>query len=218
MIFVNTKRCSPVAYKMDLPNEGDLFHFRSTDIPMTLKERNIFFKDNNIFTDKEWWNKQVMRCIYGYDIPNAIEKGGDAIIDGVDCIWDNDDHCYLPQYDLLIKNRTIHITGRHYFYLNFWPILSTMGEEEIKNLNNPLFTDYDFLFARRIAMMYEQRKDNQEAKARQLGVSEKLAGMIIGYNFTFQKNSINVIVAGISYQNVYLLHIVVAFKCFNIVS
>lgn len=195
MRFVQSYRFSPVASKIDMPNEGDLFHFRSPDVPKLKKDRIAFLKENNVFIDREWWQKQATRCIYGYDVPNAIEKGGDAFVDGVDAIWDGDD-CYLPQYDLLIKNKTIHITGRHYFYINFWPIYAILPGTNIKGLTTPLFIDMDFLFARRVEMAYEQMKDSQELKARQKGFSEKEAGMLAAYNYTFQEASFNVIVAG----------------------
>ena len=195
MRFVNTKRCSPIVHCGDLPAEGDLFHFRSSDIDKTKDGRSEFINNHNITIDKEWWYKQYLRCTQGYYVENAIEKGGDAIVDGVDALWDGDD-CYLPQYDLLIKNKTIFISPRYYFYLNFWTIYGVPEGESIKQLMNPLFTDMDFLYARRIEMMYLLDKDNQELKSRQKGVSEKSAGMLCGYNYTFLPASINVIVGG----------------------
>jgi hypothetical protein len=195
MKFLDTKRASPVIYGGDLPKEGDLFHFRPSDIPKSKKERTIFMKENNVFIDREWWNKQAIRCIHGYDVPNAITTGGDLIVDGIDCIWENDD-CYIPMYDLLIRNKTIHITGRYYFYLNFWLIYKVREGTEVKDLLNPDFVDLDFFFARRIELMYLLKRDNQELKGRQLGFSEKQAGMMLGYNYTFVAASINVVVGG----------------------
>ncbi len=171
MRFIETKRFSPVVYLDDLPREGDLFHFRAPDIPVLKKDRVAFLKENNIFIDRDWWNKQITRCLYGYDIPNAIEPGGDAIEDGVDCFWEGDD-CFIPQYDLLIRNKTIHISGRYYFYLNFWPIFAVMPGTEIKGLTNPLFVDMDFLFSQRVEMMFDKKKDGQELKRRQAGFEQ----------------------------------------------
>ena len=197
MKFVDTKRFSPVIFEGDLPKEGDLFHFRATDVPTLKKDRIQFLKDNNVFIDKEWWYKQITRCIYGYDVPNAIEEGGDAIVDGIDAFWDKDTgDCFLSDYDLLIKNKTVHISGRYYFYLNFWPIYAVLPGLEIKGLTCPLFVDMQFLFSRRIEMMFEQKKDDQELKSRQKGFSEMIAGMIAAYNYTFLQSSVNVIVAG----------------------
>lgn len=179
----------------DLPAEEDLFHFRSSDIDKSKDGRAEFIEKNNVIIDKEWWQKQYIRCTQGYYVENAIERGGDAIVDGVDAIWDGDD-CYLPQYDLLIRNKTIFIPPRYYFYLNFWLIYGVPEGEHVKQLMKPLFTDMDFLYARRIEMMYLLDKDNQELKSRQKGVSEKSAGMLCGFNYTFLPASINVIVGG----------------------
>lgn len=179
----------------DLPAEEDLFHFRSSDIDKSKDGRAEFIEKNNIIIDKEWWQKQYIRCTQGYYVENAIEKGGDAIVDGVDAIWDGDD-CYLPQYDLLIRNKTIFIPPRYYFYLNFWLIYGVPEGEHVKQLMKPLFTDMDFLCARRIEMMYLLDCDDQELKSRQKGYSEKMAGMGTGYNYTFLPASINVIVGG----------------------
>ena len=196
MIFLDTKRFSPVVHLGDLPREGDLFHFRSIDIPKTKKEKKEFILDNNIFIDKEWWYKQFMRCIHGFYIDNAIAPGGDAIVDGEDAIWDDEGDCFITQYDLLIKNRRLFISGRYYWYLNFWPIYGVPKGGIVKQLMKPLFTDMDFLFSQRIEMMYKLGKDDQELKARQRGFSEKVAGMLAGYNYTFVDSSVNVIVGG----------------------
>lgn len=195
MRFVDSKRFSPVVHMGDLPAEEDLFHFRSSDIDKSKDGRAEFIEKNNIIIDKEWWQKQYIRCTQGYYVENAIERGGDAIVDGVDAIWDSND-CYLPQYDLLIRNKTIFIPPRYYFYLNFWLIYGVPEGEHVKQLMKPLFTDMDFLCARRIEMMYLLDCDDQELKSRQKGYSEKMAGMGTGYNYTFLPASINVIVGG----------------------
>lgn len=182
-------------WENDLPHQYDLFHFKSEQIPTTKKEKEYFFKNNQIIRDTEYWNKQMMRCVYGYTVPDAIEPGGDAYLDDFIAFWDGDD-CHVPMYEVTFKNRVVHITGRQYFYLNFWPIYGLIEGYDVKGLMKPLFLDLDYFFARRIYMQIEQKKNSQETKGRQGGFSEKLAGMILGYNYTFIKSSVNIIIAG----------------------
>jgi hypothetical protein len=214
MRFVNTKRFSPVIHEGDLPWENDLFHHRSADIPTTKVEYLKFLDVNNIMIDEDWWDIQHDRCLNGYSVPNAIEPGGDAIVDEVDAFWNHsltDDRylpqfdytippnsCYLPQYTLLIKNREVHLTNRHYFYLNFWKIYRLDQKKKIKDSLPPKFTDLDFLFARRMEMMFEQELDDSEAKARQKGFSEKGGGMVLGWNYHFVRASVSIVAGGVS--------------------
>ena len=205
MRFINTKRFSPVASGGDLPWEEDYFHLPVSDITAD------FLSGSDYITDDEWWYRQKKYCLNGFDVPNAIEPGGDFLVDGVDAIWNETKEpvwneackmiipancCYLPTYDLRIYNRTVHITGRHYWYMNFWPIYGLEEGGYVKTITKPRFLDMDFLFARRLEMMQEQGKDQSELKARQKGFSEKVAGMICGYNYTFVKASVTIIVAG----------------------
>ena len=212
MIFVNTHRLSPVANGVDLPWDNDLFHFSVEEIPEIKKTYTAFLQENNIVIDQSWWYEQDRRCRDGYVIENAIAKGGDAIIDGRDCIWNDGDtdmyyhndnfggldviikpnSCYLVDIDLHIHNKTLRITGRHYFYLNFWKISKKKEGEIAKGYYNPDFTDIDFLFSYRVELMFKFAKDSSELKARQLGFSQKTSGMIAGYNFTFIKSSQNI--------------------------
>ena len=53
--------------------------------------------------DKTWWYKQRERCLYGYNVKAARKD-----------------------------NSIVTITGRHYFYLNFWPIYGKHEDERIK--------------------------------------------------------------------------------------
>lgn len=188
MIFINTKRFSPVIFGNDLPFAEDYYHKGPDGCTPQDIEEGVY--------DEMWWQKQYDRCINGYDIPNAIAKGGDFMIDGEDCFWTGDD-CYIPMYGLTIKNKTVHLSGRLYFYLNFWWIYGLKDtNSKIKTLSHPRFVDMDFYFARRIEMMFEQGKDNQELKARQKGFSEKIAGMILAYNLLFHPGSQNIVVSG----------------------
>lgn len=197
MIFVDTKRFSPVVHGNDVPHKYDLFHFSPEEIPKTKKELIEFYKDNNIIIDKEYWKKQLNRCLYGYTVNDAIDYGGDAIKDDVDCFW-HDDDCYIPQYDILIRGRKVHISGRYYFYLNFWRIYGLDNENSVsKKIISPKFIDLDFFYAKRVEDMYKQYKDTQELKGRQQGYSEKVAGMNLAYNYTFLRSSVNIVVGGL---------------------
>ena len=195
MRFVNTKRFSPVIHLGDLPHQDDLFHYDGSEIPRKKEDRLKFIRDKHIFTDTAWWDKQYQRCLYGYTVDNAIEQGGDAIEDGVDVFWKGND-CWIPQYDLVIIDKKVHISGRYYFFLNFWPIYGLIEGEEHKGVVRPRFLDHQFLLSRRWEMQYEQKKDDQEFKTRQLGFSELYAGGKLAHNYLFLPASVNIIVAG----------------------
>ncbi len=213
MKFKGTHRASPIIKLGDLPWEHDLFHHNPEIVPESPRELKEYIIDNNIVVDTEWWTEQYRRCHEGIYIPDAIEKGGNAFIDEVDVFWNDSmvkeryldewdysippNSCYIPNYDLLITNKTIHITGRHYFYLNFWKIFRNRDDVARKDILPPKFIDIDFFFYRRMDMMVEQSKDDLEAKSRQLGFSEKVASML-GYNYTFFRASVNIVVGGMS--------------------
>ena len=166
MIFIDTKRFSPVVQGKDLPRENDLFYKDYQEV-MSLNQKQLiqYYIDKNIVIDEQWWKKQIYRCLNGYMVENAIAKGGDFLIDGIDALWTEDD-CFLPEYNLWIKNKTVHISGFYYFYLNFWKMRGAKEDEERKTLINPNFLAHQFLFSRRLEMMIEQEKDCQETKSR----------------------------------------------------
>lgn len=198
MYFTGTERLSPVANKIDLPHEKDIFHVNPNVIPDPNKNKRdfqAFMKDNKFITDKAWWRKQMYRCVNGYTIENGIEKGkGDYFEDGWDVEWHGND-AYLPEYHTVFKNKTLSISGRHYWYLNFWPILRKVKGESIKDLLNPRFLDIDMGYFMRLALQIKLGKNNLEYKGRQLGYSEKSAGGLIGWNYHFLPNTQNIIVS-----------------------
>ena len=55
----------------------------------------------------------------------------------------------------------------------------------------------DYLFFLRTQRMIDYGKDSQDLKGRQLGFTEKGAGGVIGYNYTFWAQSLNLIIAGV---------------------
>lgn len=198
MIFTGTERLSPVANGLDLPHERDLFHVDPQSIPdphKSYKDFQKFISENKFVIDRSWWQKQYERCKNGYTIENGIEKGsGDYFEDGWDVIWDGKD-AYLPEYRTTFPNKSLSISGRHYWYLNFWPILRKIKGESRKDLFSPRFIDIDAGFFMRIALQIMLGKNNMEYKGRQLGYSEKSAGGIIGYNYHFFPNTQNIIVS-----------------------
>ena len=215
MRFIDTHKYSPVANGIDLPLDGDLFFHKPNEIPDNNKEKIKFFKEKDIVIDELWWNEQDVRCRDGIYVKNGVEKGGDAIVDGRDAIWNDGNtpikhwnpnfkkeitispkSVYLNDADIEFTNGTVFITGRHYFYLNFWKIMAKVKGQKYKDYIHPRFLDMDYLKFARIRMMMEQSKDNSESKARQKGYSETSAGGILGYNYTFYRSSENVIVAG----------------------
>lgn len=113
-----------------------------------------------------WWLEQYRRCIKGYIVPKATRRGHD--------VW---------------------ISGRHYFYLNFWIIFAKLDGIDRKEKRNPKFLSLDYFKFIIIERMFLEGKDNLFAKARQLGFSE-FAACNVAYNFIFIPNSVNVIVAG----------------------
>lgn len=196
MKFIDSYRFAPVVFCGDIPWKEDLFHVPWEDVPRNKKDRTKFIKENDIIIDYDWWKKQADRCRNGYTVENAIEKGGDSIRDGIECVWKHND-CFLEDYDITIKDKSVHISGRYYFYLNFWWIYGLEKNGTVKKIIHPRFLDMDFLFDLRGKLMYLLEKDSQELKARQLGFSEKTAGMWLAWNYTFLPASVNLIVAGL---------------------
>lgn len=99
----------------------------------------------------------------------------------------------------------IHITGEHYFYLNFWKILrtpdadskSTSARTGRKQYLPPRFIDidYDFFWAWQRAK--DEEKDLLVLKRRQTGFSNKYA-LLGGYEFTFFPDSYTAVVGATS--------------------
>lgn len=194
MRFINTKRFSPVIYENDLPSKGDLLHFPAKSVPNSQNHFPAFVKKNNIVIDKAWWQRQISRCLNGYTVENAIEKGGDNFVDGENAIWHGND-CYLPDYDYWIIDRKIHITGRHYFYLNFWKIKRLDKQARRKKVLNPKFTDLSWENYLIRDLADAAQLDNMWTKSRQRGMSEEEASEI-AYDYLFFKESQSLIIAG----------------------
>jgi len=72
-----------------MPFEHDLFNHNPEEVPENINALKEYLIDNSIVTDTEWWNEQHSRCMNGITIPNAIEKGGNAYVDEVDCFWND---------------------------------------------------------------------------------------------------------------------------------
>lgn len=196
MRFVGTHRASPVANGVDLPHKHDLLHIPFQIVPKSRNDVIDFVNSKNIVIDTRWWKEQRRRCLEGYTIENFIEPGGDNYRDGIEAFWSaNGKDCYLKEFDYTIKNRTVHLTGRHYFYLNFWWIKAMDVEKQRKMVMHPKFTDlsWENWLVRDLAM--RQKKDHMDAKARQKGLSEEEAADT-AYDYIFWRDSQTVIVSG----------------------
>ena len=195
MKFKDTKRLSPVIYENDLPHEKDLFHIAPRLVPEAEKAFERFIIEKDIIIDDEWWDIQLYRCLNGYTVQDAIIDGGDCFVDGVDVTFIDDDTRYIPHLDLYIKDNAIHITGRHYFYLNFWKIKRYDEKMDRKIVGNPRFTDLSCENWMIRDLMKRSAKDNLWTKSRQKGLSEEEA-CDTAYDFLFYAQSQSVIIAG----------------------
>lgn len=198
--FKDTKRFSPVIYGNDLPWEYDLFHTPINKIPKTEKQYKEFLLDEHIRTDFRWWREQKRRCVEGYMVKDAIEFGkGDSYIEGRDYKILDNGNIYLWNLGLEIQDTDIWISGRFYFYLNFFKIraipLESEGKSKRKIITNPRFTDLDFDYWHVRERMIKEGKDLQNQKSRQKGVSFK-CGCDVTFEYTFFNNSQSVIVSG----------------------
>ncbi|MCK9281872.1 MAG: hypothetical protein M0P71_14700 [Melioribacteraceae bacterium] len=202
--FIDTKRFSPVIYENDLPIKEDYFHLDSNSIT---KE---FLKEGNFIVDKEWWIKQRERCINGYTVPNSFTEGGDCYItEQMKYEFANGEYCYyggniiekgnkevyFKDLDITIKDGLVHITGKHYFYLNFWKIKRLNDKKTRKDVLYPKFTDLSFDNWHIRERMKREFKDSLTCKSRQKGYSEEEACDTV-YEYLFYNNAQNVIVAG----------------------
>ena len=88
-----------------------------------------------------------------------------------------------------------HITGDHYWYLNFWPIRGLNHKTGRKGIINPRFLDMDAEYYYWVDEARLQQKGITVVKARQKGFTEKHAAMG-GKEFCFFPASQTVYVAG----------------------
>lgn len=196
MQFVGVKRFSPVIYGGDIPHKHDIYHYNYLEIPTTEKGYIKFIKDNDIIIDRKWWKKQYKRCIEGYTVENAITEGGDCYRDGIEAIWTKlGNDCFLPELDYTIKGRNVWISGRMYFYLNFWNIRRIDEKTKIKSIGPPRFTMLSWENWLIRDKSTKARKDLLWAKRRQMGASEESA-CDLAYDYLFLKDTQTAIVAG----------------------
>lgn len=87
------------------------------------------------------------------------------------------------------------ITGRHYWYLNWWIIKGLSKGATKKTLIPPRFIDVDHEFFWEFEYALRDKQHFMCAKRRQVGATEKVASML-GHEFTFSPGSQSVIVAG----------------------
>ena len=88
----------------------------------------------------------------------------------------------------------VHITGPHYFYLNFCRIKITVKEGKIerKIYSFPKFLDVDYYFFHEVETARENGEGLIVAKSRRKGFSFK-TGALVAHQYTFLRNSISII-------------------------
>lgn len=208
--FINTERFSPVITGDDLPWKEDLFHVGFSGFSPDL------LKDDSFITDDEWWIRQEDRCRHGYTVQNAIETGGDFFIDQRQYYVDEDTNetyswgenielmedgsFYLKELNIYIKDRAVKITGRQYFYLNFWHIKRIPPGGGAKRHLPPRFTDLSFENWWIRERSHVEMLDILWAKSRQKGYSEEEAADT-AYDMLFLKDSQTVIIGGEQFYN-----------------
>lgn len=89
----------------------------------------------------------------------------------------------------------VRITGRHYYYLNFWPIKASLVRGGRKVTRLPMFIDMDHMFFNELDRCIAQGKDLAVLKRRQGGFSYKL-GAVGGYDFELVPDSYTLITSG----------------------
>lgn len=189
MIFVDTDRFRPVAIGKDIPGDKDLYWVPSEEIPRKDKKGYELLIKSRV-KDRVWWDRQRTRCIHGFTIPHAVDfdKGNAIFDDGVNMIVNRDGSRTIPHLGININaDGDVWISGRHYFYMNFWKISGEDKGGGKKDYIHPWFTDLSFenWMIRRIAKI--KQKDTAWFKSRQKGLSEEEAADA-GYDMLFQAN------------------------------
>lgn len=208
--FIGTDRFSPVANGYDLPWTEDLFHVGHSRFQPEM------LKDDSFITDEEWWLKQYDRCQNGYTVPDAIEEGGDFWVTDKQYYTDektneiyswgqnieviDDNTFYLKELDIYIKDKAVTITGRHYFYLNFWVIKRIPEGGGAKRVLPPRFTDLSFENWWIRDLSHKRFLDILWMKSRQKGFSEEEAADT-AYDLLFVKDSQTTIIGGEQFYN-----------------
>ena len=90
----------------------------------------------------------------------------------------------------------VKITGRHYFYLNYYPILATVqvGNKSRKENGLPRFLDMDYYYFWEVEHAMEAGESLTVLKARRKGFSFKNSLLVL-WEFTFQRDSKSMVAA-----------------------
>lgn len=115
--------------------------------------------------------------------------------------WLENRNYILNGYDVGGK----HITGDHYWYLNFWPIRGLNRKTGRKGIINPRFLDIDADYYTNLDVARAQGKNMCVVKARQKGFTEKHAAMG-GREYSFFPASQVVYVAGQEFYTTQLMN------------
>lgn len=91
----------------------------------------------------------------------------------------------------------VRITGRHYHYLNYWPMRRRDEKTGIKRIGLPRFLDIDYEFYHQVEKCIDEGKDGLWLKRRQAGYTYK-TGQLGGYNFTHVPDSYTIFTSGLA--------------------
>ena len=187
MIFKEIERFSPIRFGKDVPHERDLFWIDPQEIPIKVDPLQKFLK--KFIIDKQWWDLQRTRCTRGYIVRNAVEFGkGDVFEEGKTMFQQDDGSWYIPHLDYSVNaNGDIWISGRMYFYLNFWKISIEDKLLHKKDYDHPWFTDLSWENWMLRERARREFKDIGWFKSRQRGLSEEEA-CDTGWVFLFMNN------------------------------
>jgi len=202
MIFTNSKAFAPVSEKVDIPWDKDMFWVSPKEVPYKLKNDLKKFTTKFI-PDKAWWNRQLYRCVNGYTVPNAVDfsQRGDTFVDGWNMDVLPDGSRYIKHLDITIPaSGDIWISGRNYFYLNFWNISIEDKLQHSKTYGHPWFTDLSWENWMLRERSRREFKDMTWAKTRQRAISSEEA-CDHGWIWFFMSNVQTAITSGRDYYN-----------------
>lgn len=208
MVFRDIKPYSPIALKNDVPWDRDMFWASPKEVPHKLKNELKKFT-TKFYQDKVWWDRQTSRCRNGFFVPKAVDftQRGDVFIDGLNMDILPDGSRYIRHLDYTVKvNEEEHelgdiwISGRNYFYLNFWKISIEDKLQHSKTFDHPWFTDLSWENWMLRERARREFKDTCWSKTRQRAVSSE-ESCDFGWIWTFMNNVQGAITSGVDIYN-----------------
>ena len=202
MVFNNAKAFAPVAEKVDIPWDRDMYWASPKEVPYKLKNDLKKFAAK-FYQDKSWWERQRQRCLNGYTIPGAVDFStkGDTFVDGWNMVVNPDGSRYVPHLDFTIPaSGDIWIPGRMYFYINFWKISIEDKLQHSKTFGHPWFTDLSWENWMLRERARREFKDIAFPKTRQRAISSE-ESCDFGWIWVMMNNVQGAITSGIDVYN-----------------